>query len=235
MQGAKYKILNKFRASSIALGKDYSSNYMQDKGIELYIYNDSLSKSVITFKAFIESFSINFGVVFEEETEAGGASGKPKDFSCEYKVKLNVPSISVNDSRLNAARFEELNIMIAPHTRLDSTNTRQQQNTNLRVLLSNLIHNGNYKKQHDINNADLVRKYGLRCNIKSLSFEGDPEMGFFEYKNKLFFKNYSFNLDLMVFFTKDQEINKKRYAAGFDSENGSYDEDDIKSWPFGVL
>lgn len=235
MKGAKYKILNDFRATKkMALGKDYSSNYMQDKNIELYFYNDSMQTSVITFKAFIESFSIDFGVVFEEESEAAGSSGKPKDFKCDYKIKLNVPSISVNDARLNAARFEELNIMIAPHTTFTRNGTPIHNNVNLRVLMSNLIHNGSYKKQHNINKASLVKKYGLRCNIASLSFSGEPEMGYFEYKNRLFFKNYSVNLDLNVFFKKDDMLNNKRYAAGFFAD-GSYNEDDIKTWPFGVL
>lgn len=236
MKGAKYQILNKFRESKIALGKDYSSNYSENKSVYMYFYNeiDGKDVSVITFKAFIESFSIDFGVEFEEESLAPGASGTPKDFKCEYKIKLNVPSISVNDSRLNAARFEELNVMMAPREIITSNGKPIYKNENIRVLMSNLIHNGSYKEEHDISSASLVKKYGLRCNIQALTFNGIPEAGFFEYSNKLFFKEYSCNLNLIVLFTQDNQINNNRYACGFSKIDGSYDSEDIKTWPFGV-
>ena len=165
----------------------------------------------------MENYSINFGVEFEEEDESSGKSGKPKDFKCSYKINLNVPSISVNDSRLNAARFEELNIMMIPRARFFQDATPDMVNTNLRVLMSNLIHNGNYKKEHDINTASLVKKYGVRGNIENLSFNGIVEAGFFEYGSRLFFKEYSLSFDLLVHFDIDDQIIDKRYCAGLDT------------------
>lgn len=234
MKGAKYKILNDFQKSSIALGTDYSYDYAKNASGLIYFYNDAVETSVVTFKAFLESFSINFGVEFEEESQSPGLSGKPKDFKCEYQITLKVPSISVNDSRLNAARFEELNIMMAPRTERFPDGKPHNRNVNLRVLMSNLINNGSYKKEHKIDSASLVKKYGLRGNIESLSFSGVPESGYYEYGNKLFFKEYSINFSLKVHFNNDDQISSLKYAVGFDQNSGAYDEDDIKTWPFGV-
>lgn len=234
MKGAKYKILNQFQASRIVLGTDYSYDYATDASAMIYFYNDAVETSVITFKAFLESFSINFGVEFDEEDKSPGKSGKPKDFNCEYQITLNVPSISVNDSRVNAARFEELNIMMAPRTERFNTGKLNNKNINLRVLMSNLINNGSYKEEHDIRSASLVKKYGIRGNIENLSFSGIPESGYFEYGNKLFFKEYSITFGLKVHFDTDDQISSKRYAVGFDQGSGVYDPEDIKTWPFGV-
>ena len=100
--------------------------------------------------------------------------------------------------------------------------------------MSNLINNGSYKKEHDINTASRVKKYGIRGNIESLTFSGNPEAGYFEYGNKLFFKEYSLSFNLKVHFDTDDQIFSKRYAVGFDQNSGAYDSEDIKTWPFGV-
>jgi len=234
MKGAKYKILNDFQASRIVLGTDYSYDYATDASALIYFYNDAVETSVITFKAFLESYSISFGVEFDEEDNSPGKSGKPKDFNCEYQINLNVPSISVNDSRVNAARFEELNIMMAPRTEYFSNGKPNHKNINLRVLMSNLINNGSYKEEHNINTPSMVKKYGIRGNIDNLSFNGIPESGFFEYGNKLFFKEYSIAFGLKVHFGNDDQISSKKYAVGFNQSSGAYDSKDIKTWPFGV-
>ena len=102
------------------------------------------------------------------------------------------------------------------------------------TIMSNLINNGSYKKDHNIKTANMVKKYGIRGNIENLSFSGKSEAGFFEHANKLFFKEYSLSFGLKVHFDTDDQISSKRYAVGFDQNSGVYDSEDIKTWPFGV-
>lgn len=236
MKGAKYQILHDFQSSkNLALGTDYSYNYVKDKGIMLYFYNDADLDDIITisFKTFLSSFSINFEVQYEGGEEAEANLGAPKDFSISYDIKLQIPSISLNDARVNAARLEELNALIRPRfTPFGSELVPINTSHDTRVLLANIIQNGSYKKQMLINTPSLIKKYGLRCFIQDISFDGDIEQGYYEYKNKLFFKVYDLSLKLQVFLQIDEQINNKKYVVGFNDLG--YRPDDIKTWPFGV-
>lgn len=237
MKGSQYKILHDFQSSKdLALGTDYSYDYVKDNGIMLYLYNDADENDIISlsFKTFLESFSISFDVQYDGGEEAEANVGQPKDFSINYDIKLKIPSISLNDARVNASRLEELNALISPrYIDFDSELVPINTSHNTRVLLANLIHNGSYKEQHLINTPALIKKYGLRCFIEQIDFSGDVEQGYFEAYNRLFFKSYDLNLKLQVFLQIDEQINDKKYVVGF-SDSG-YLPDDIKTWPFGVL
>ena len=237
MKGSQYKILHEFQSSKdLALGTDYSYDYVKDNGIMLYLYNDADEEDIVSlsFKTFLESFSISFDVQYEGGDESEANLGEPKDFSINYDIKLKIPSISLNDARVNASRLEELNVLIGPkYTDLDGFLVPTNTSRKTRVLLANLIHNGSYKEQHLINTPSLIKKYGLRCFIEQIDFSGDVEQGYFEAYNKLFFKSYDLSLKLQVFLQIDEEISDKKYIVGF-SETG-YLTDDVKTWPFGVL
>ena len=105
-----------------------------------------------------------------KEDDSPGKSGKPKDFNCEYQITLNVPSISVNDSRVNAARFEELNIMMAPRTEKFKGGKLNNKNINLRVLMSNLINNGSYKKSTTLTLLVLLKNMASGEILKTYLF-----------------------------------------------------------------
>lgn len=236
MKNARYKILHDFQSSDkLALGTDYSYNYIEDNGIMLHFYyDDEVGNSSLSFKTFLESFSMNFSVDYGDDSELEANLGSPKDFTINYDLKLKIPSISLNDARVNAARLEELNSLISPKfANFQGESVSTTDSLSLRVLLSNLIHNGKYKKQHLINTTNLIRKYGLRCFISDVNFSGDVGLGYFEGYDKLFFKSYDLSLKLQVFLSTDDEISNKIYIIGF-SDTG-YDSDDIKTWPFGVL
>lgn len=236
MRGSKYKVLHDFQASrNLVLGTDYSYDYIKDNGIMLYFYNDADPNDIISlsFKTFLESFNINFEVQYEGGDEAEGNLGSPKDFSIFYDIKLQIPSISVNDARANAARLEELNSLIKPRfVEFDNELVPINTSHDTRVLLANIIQNGSYKQKHLIDTPKLIKKYGLRCFIQEIAFNGDLEQGYFEYANKLFFKSYDLSLKLQVFLQIDEQINNKKYVVGFN--DSGYLPDDVKTWPFGV-
>ncbi len=230
-----FTILNEYRYSQSKkqnLGTDYSSFYSFDKNINLYIYHPDLD-SLITFKCFLEDFSIDFDVKYaEKETVEGVIPKNIQDFSCNYKLKMNVPSPSVNDARVNDARFSELNRMIVGATYVFNDRTVYVDQPK-RVLMSNLIHNGSYPKGLHIKSKSQVEKYGMKCRFSSVEWTPDVEMGFFEYKSRLWPKSYSFNLDLSVNFQMDEKIPGKRSFSGF-LHSGNYEDTDIQTWPFGV-
>ena len=245
---SRFQVLNDFQSSkSLALGKDYSFDYAGSRNMMLYILDENeklgrtetSSVSLVSFKCFLESFSIKFGVVFAEEETNEGSAKEPEDFSCDYEITLNVPAASVNDSRVNLARLEEvvrmcLSGMFVLQDEEDDFGALEGGVGEKRVLLANLIHNGHYKKFHEIASQQTVRKYGMRCYFANASFDVDMESGFFEYKNKLFPKAYKLTLNLDLSFDVDTQISDNRYLCGF-GEDGAYDDQDVKTWPFGVL
>ena len=236
MEGSKYKILHEFQSSdNLALGTDYSYNYVKNKGTMLYFYNEALEDDIISisFKSFLESFSITLSTKYADIEGTEDNVGTLEDYTMTYDIKLKIPSLSLNDARVNASRLEELNNLMKPRFKNIGTEQAPVNNSRkTRVLLTNLIHNGSYKKQHTINKPSLIKKYGLRCYIDQISINADVEQGYFESYDKLFYKSYDLSLALQVFLQQDDQINNKRYICGF--IGGSYDVEDIKTWPFGV-
>jgi len=234
-----FQVLNDFQSSkSLALGKDYSFDYAGSRNMMLYILDENdrggnSSSSLISFKCFLESFSIKLGVKVDEEEGDSGNTINMKDFESDFVIKLNVPAISVNDSRVNLGRLEEVvQMCLAGYTFGENGDLITGPGPK-RVLFANMIHNGKYKKFHQITNKSIVRKYGMRCYFANASFQVDVESGFFEYKSKLFPKAYSLDLNLDISFEQDGAMGDKRYLCGF-NDDGDYDDEDIKTWPFGV-
>lgn len=236
---SKFQVLNDFQESkSLALGKDYSFDYAGSRNMMLYILDENQrggadSSSLISFKCFLESFSMKLGVKASEEETDVGSTFEPADFESDIVIKLNVPATSVNDSRVNLGRLEEVVLMCLAGLE-DVDGELVAGPGPKRVLFANMIHNGKYKKFHEITDKEVVKKYGLRCYFANASFQVDVESGFFEYNDKLFPKAYSLDLTLNLSFAEDSAINSKRYLCGFDND-GNYNSEDIKTWPFGVL
>lgn len=236
MKNAKYQILHDFQSSnSLALGTDYSYDYVKNKGIMLYFYNEALQNDIISisFKSFLESFSIGFSTKYSDIEGTEDTIGTLEDYAINYDIKLKIPSISLNDARVNASRLEELNNLIKPRfENLSGQKVPVNSSLTTRVLLANLIQNGSYTEEHDINTPSLIKKYGLRCYIEQISITADVDQGYFEEYDKLFYKSYDLDLSLQVFLKQDDQINNKRYIVGFDG--GLYNDEDVKTWPFGV-
>ena len=238
IRNSKFTILNEYRHSKSTgrtMGKDSSSNYSFDKNINLYIYHKRFN-SLITFKCFLESFEIGFDIKYDTlQSTEGEIMGNPNNFSINYNLKMQVPSLSVNDARVNDARFSELNrMMIGQYTTDPAGKRRTYIDQAKRVLLGNLIHNGLYRREISITSKNQVEKYGQRCRFSSVSWNPDVDMGFFEYKGKLWPKSYSFDLDLRINLNLDKKLGtNKRSFSGFEPD-GDYHASDIRTWPFGV-
>ena len=238
----KYKVLNEFRHSRnggnkggpMGLGTDYSSKYSAARNLNLYIYDGTLN-SLITFKGFLETFSINFDIQYkEEDTVEGSAPTNPTNFTCNYEIKMQVPAPSINDAKVNDARFAELSRMIVGAVYVDG-DTRRYVDQPKRVLLGNLIHNGRFPENAGVEKLYQIKKFGLLSRINNVSWDPDIEAGFFENSYRLWPKAYSFSLNLNVAFNLDAKLGPgKRSFCGFRS-GGSYDSTDYKKWPFGVV
>jgi hypothetical protein len=234
-----FKILNEYQASSkknITLGADHSFDYAMDKGIMLYIADDTL-KTTVSFKAFLKDFSLSTTVNLKKTALVVGKQIETKSIGIIYSVSLSIPALSVNDARINAARLEELDRIVG--TGAFWTNQRgnsQATERPKRVLLANLIHNGLYRKKHEIQYFSQVKKYGVKCFFFGNSYSIDVGMGFFEYKGKLWPKVYDLQLQLNVDSAFDDE---SEIIRGFNPDQTAktpnyYETSDVRSWPFGV-
>ena len=196
----------------------------------LYIYDPKLG-STVNFKTFLKDFSIGFDVKPGDEKAVDGGKIRTIDnFSIVYNFGLDIPALSVNDARVNAGRMEQLDRMLSNN--FGSSGNRVFESERVRyVLLSNLIHNGNYTEQHAIEKNGDVLKYGMPCYMSSFNYNIDTELGYFEYKNKLFPKAFDTTFSLI---TQVGEIRTGKFLIAGLEENGSYYNRDVQTWPFGV-
>ena len=234
----KISLLNRFVAAGspeYLLGTDRAYEYSNQKGMVLHIADSSVQRTV-SFLAFIKSFKIST-VIKMKETEAPFVKVKESErIGITYDISLDVPAMSINDARLNLARLEELNLFMSPLD-LESGGDYLGSDDPKYVLLGNLIHNGSYKSKRTISNYKHVRKFGLPCYFNEIDFTPDVSMGFFEFKDRLFPKVYSFKLKLLVKpnFTESDGQQEAKYLALALQENGTHADGDVKTWPFGVL
>ena len=230
---SNFKILSEYQASSrkgFPLGADYSFNYAHDKGIMLYIYDVNLDSS-ISFKAFLKDFSLSTVVKLDKTEETSGKETDVGSVGITYSVSLNVPALSVDDAMVNAGRIEELDRMCGVGSGMFKETGFNIASPKY-VLLGNLIHNGFYKKKHEIQYSSQVKRYGAKCFFTSNSWSIDTTMGYFEFKSKLWPKAYEIKLDLSVRASLDDGSTVLR---GFDKDTvGEYAESDVRTWPFGV-
>ena len=227
---SRFKILNEFQASKdLNLGTDYSFNYATDKGIMLYIHDPKLDSS-ISFKSFLKDFSISQTIKNEDAEQVdGGVLRDLVGVGIVYNFTLQVPALSVNDARLNISRFEELDRMVSNNFGVVG-NTAVEAERVRYVLLANLVHNGKYTKKYEITTGNQIIDYGLPCYFYSSNYTIDTEMGYFEYKNKLWPKAYDIKFSLIA---KTAKNNGNKVGRGFNSE-GKLPFAASETWPFGV-
>lgn len=225
---------------SFPLGTEYSHNYSDNKGIFFYIYDKNMDLA-IGLKAFITDFSIN--TQFEEETikDPQADVKKVKGIGVSYKVILNVPAISANDARVNLSRMEALDTMINKSTAKGKDATPSVELKY--ILLSNLIHNGKYTSKIDVTTAATIKKYGLACYLNDLTYTAETDMGFFEYKSKLWPKVFSLSLEFMASHLYPQAISgnppfqppSKNLIKSFEDNGTISDKEAFNGkWPFGI-
>jgi len=191
-------------------GIDGSETYVANKDAILcfasdYDWDGQISQRVVTFKAFLDSYSINYNISKEidENNETTYIKTYLNKFDLVYNVSINVIAHSVNEAISNMARFAELErILTYPFSA--GSNPADPNNyamPNSYVLFNNLINNGRYWENWNKSftyNFNNIRKYGLRVSVKNINFSPDLEMGSFEFDNKFYFKAYKITLDLAV-------------------------------------
>ncbi len=216
--------LNKFPKT------DGSTAYSKESGLFLYIANED-TKTVITFKSFLKSFSINIkGETTDEKAGDFGSVKNLKRMGITYDVGLSVPCGSLLESRANSSRMEELNRFVSKPV-LPSGIVPETAESPQYVLLANLIHNGSYTSKREITSYSQVAALGLKCYYSDFNYKIDTSMGFFE-KDGLWPKLFEITLKLKATPSFRQGKNDKYLAAHFTS--GKYDASDMKKWPFGV-
>ena len=242
----EYQYTSDTNFKNFPLGTDYSHDYSHDKEA-YFMIADSNSQMTISLKAFIKDFSIGFSYEHVDAEPIGGVLLEAKSAAFTYDISLDVPSISVDDAMVNAARMDAIMIMMdktLPQTSNTESAPRSSGQTDEQklVLLSNLIHNGNYTKKTAIRNYKELNKYALRCYMQKFSFKPNLEMGFFEYStfgdSKLFPKVYEVSFNLIVkpqFSIKDSD-KSKRVISSFKVDGGIDEREFTKTgtWPFGV-
>lgn len=191
-------------------GIDGSETYADNKDAILcfasdYDWEGQISQRVVTFKAFLESYAINYNISKEidENSETSYIKTYLNKFSLVYNITLNVVAHSVNEAISNMARFAELErILTYPFSAASNpADPNSYPMPNSYVLFNNLINNGRYWENWSKSftyNFNNIRKYGLRIGVKNINFSPDLEMGSFEFNDKFYFKAYKITLDLAV-------------------------------------
>lgn len=222
----------------------------------LYIGSPALQR-VIALKAFIETYKLNLTKETEIKKEIDKQSHIYTEFLSDisFDITLNLPAHSVNESRNNLAKLEELQRLIGILGGPQDVNPHYgTKNNYFSVWFKNLIHSGlkfsSYPTPQTITNEDLM-KFGFMCWIDSVNYEPDFEAGFFDYDDVedrklgsyLFPRNIKLSLKLNfgVEFSRSirqriQSItgNVARPLYAFQS-NGHYTIGDNGGFPFGII
>jgi hypothetical protein len=193
-------------------GVNGSERYVENKDAILcfacdYDTDAEVSQRVVTFKAFLDNFKINYEIGRDERQSLTSPYivsylGK---FAFSYSISFDVPAHSVNEAISNMARFSELErILTYPH--LGSTNDADANGYRFPlsyILFNNLINNGGFWERYGSNTPfdytfANIRKYGLRGVVKNINMTPDLELGVFEYNGQTYFKSFKISFDIAV-------------------------------------
>ncbi len=235
--------------------RGYGSDTTDSTSNILYIYSPPLQR-MVALKAFIESYKLNLTKETEFKSE-GDKDSKPfAEFAStlSFDVTLNVPAHSVNESRNNVAKIEELQRLISPlggETQINAL--LGEKNPYFTVWFKNLISSGKkvagYPNPTAITTNDMLTN-GFFCYIESVNYQPDLEAGFFDYDDYtdrkhglfLFPKNIKLTLKLNYGVGLSDANIKAVRAMGIQiaepfmafTENGHYSAGDNAGFPFGI-
>lgn len=191
-------------------------------GGNIIYFNSVPLERTVAFKAFIDSIKINLKKEAEKikKDDQNFTIIKEKTAYLSYDLTINIPAHSVNESRNNLAKIEELQrLILTPVSKTSTTDldmgggriakikttkgvsTRYGEGKSailepiFTVLFKNLINSGKPGVQTPSNFEDLVTK-GFPCYIESVKYDPDHEAGFFEFDNYLFPKNLKLSVTL---------------------------------------
>ena len=243
------------RKNNIRTFRGYGSDTTDSTDNILYIFSPPLQR-MVALKAFIESYKLNLTKEHEFQSEADKNSKPYAEFASTlgFDVTLNIPAHSVNESRNNIAKLEELQRLISPLGGSGKVNKFYgEKNPYFSVWFKNLISSGvkvsGYPSPATITADDMI-KNGFFCYIEGINFEPDMEAGFFDYddvKDKkhglyLFPKNIKLTLKLnygvglsetSINKLRQNDINISEPFVAF-TTNGHYSASDKGRFPFGL-
>lgn len=186
---------------------DFSQNYTNDnKGMIFF----ALGNNKTSFKPFVDSFSFSFANAVDKAI--GNIFNKTisiEEFKeAKYTVSFNVLATNVNESIENHKKFQKLLRMIMPQ---DADNLAVAKV--IYVKFSNLISSKGQTGKNNMSARQIVNQ-GFEGIIKSLKYEPDMEMGFFEYNGMLFSKAFKINFDLTAI-PKDNKSVVPTFRSGY--------------------
>ena len=199
----------------------YGSDLSEVAGNVIYFYSIPLGRTV-AFKAFIESIKLSIKKEADKvkKDDQNFTVVKEKTSTMSYDLSINIPAHSVNESRNNLAKLEELQRLILPpfSKSFETTIQNKDGSSNLyrstvgvdtrdfgmfddpvmlpifTVLFKNLINSG--IPGAGVKNYDDLRKKGFPCYIESIKYDPDQEAGYFEFDNYLYPKNIKLSVTL---------------------------------------
>lgn len=209
----------------IGVGSDKSHAYMKSKNAVIYVSSGNKNQRVVAFKPFIESFSIDFDMKFHEKEEVwnGKKFINPIKAACVYKLKLKIPSHSINEARMNKRKLELFRTFVTIKSLYDASGNLLTDGGIYKpqvhyFLFSNLIQNGTffpgaYPNFDDLGNEaetfTAFSQIALQGIFKEINYNVVAEDGFYEYKGFLFPKTYETNLSFIPF---NQQKNQENDA-----------------------
>ena len=186
---------------------DFSQNYTNDsKGMIFF----ALGNNKTSFKPFIDTFSFTFtNAVDNPKGNIFNKTLSIKEFKeSKYTVSFNILATNVNESIENHKKFQKLIRMIMPQ---DAENLAVAKIVH--VKFSNLISSKGQTGKNNMSAGQILNE-GFEGIIRSLKYEPDMEMGFFEYNGMLFAKAFKINFDLTAI-PKDNKSNVPTFRSGY--------------------
>ena len=124
------------------------------------------------------------------------------------KLSFKVLAANEEESWKNHQKFQKLIRMIMPLKNSDGGTGGKLNVCQLYVKFANLIHN-QIPQTYNSYNFSQLKQDGLLCNISSIDYKPDVEMGFFEGSDtgRIYAKAFAIDLDLDV--VKANEIFQK--------------------------
>lgn len=155
---------------------------------------------MIGLTAFIESYKISLQKEVKEDSAASSENTyfTDVDGNLSISLTLNIPAHSTNESVNNVAKIEELQ-RISRQGDWGTEGFSTLSNTNAPIMIvhfANLITNSRKVTSFKINSFEDLLQKGFPCYIENISYNPEPNAGFFEFKHFLYPKNIKLTLDL---------------------------------------
>ena len=238
----------------VGMGSDKTHSYMKSKGATFWVSMNDRNERTIGFKPYLSKFSISYNPKLNElESVFNGTKMiTPIVATIDYKITLQIPSTSVNESRANKRRLELLKTFVDPSMSsgnpLAGTGELSYGEIRHLILFSNLINNGNVAPGEDFDEIEIgssqqnLRMYACQGVMQEVSYSIETGDGYFEHDGKLFPKTYSCDITFIAFNQHKNipnlNIGESRYLTdGFYNAMGQKNPPSLKlsrGWPFGI-